>query len=222
MPAPQDWILAERLLNPGSPGGGSLGCRALTPKNPAHLSWTAGDIAEIYAQQRGRGGRLSAEHGLDGTLSFGGVATGPILRDIIAHSRLPKSHEVDGISLAWLVERLEGYGPGNIPSPSLPESGRMEFGEEGGEGRRQPGPGLGLADAHQRCGRDHRCACAPTQISSRCQPGTRETARKSSSGRAPVHCGLAGASVLAPEEKAGQGMAVVRRAHPGQRPLLWR
>jgi len=45
---PQDWHLAERrLLNPGSPGGEAWHI-ALVPKNPAHLNWTAGDIAEIW------------------------------------------------------------------------------------------------------------------------------------------------------------------------------
>ena len=45
---PQDWVLAERrLLNPGSPGGEAWAI-ALTPKDPAQLHWTAGDIAEIW------------------------------------------------------------------------------------------------------------------------------------------------------------------------------
>ncbi len=126
--APQDWILAERrLLNPGSPGGEAWAV-ALTPKNPAHLSWTAGDIAEIWPRnsEAAVDGFL-AEHGLDGTLSFKWRGHWSYLRDIIAHSRLPKSHEVDGISLAWLVERLEGYGAREYSIASLPESGRMEL-----------------------------------------------------------------------------------------------
>ena len=126
--APQDWILAERrLLNPGSPGGEAWAV-ALTPKNPAHLAWTAGDIAEIWPRNsEAQVDAFLAEHGLDGSLSFKWRGHWTHLRDILAHSRLPKSHEVDGISLAWLVERLEGYGAREYSIASLPESGRMEL-----------------------------------------------------------------------------------------------
>ena len=126
--APQDWILAERrLLNPGSPGGEAWAL-ALTPKNPAHLHWTAGDIAEIWPRnsESAVDGFL-AEHGLDGNLSFKWRGHWTFLRDIIAHSRLPKPHEVEGISLAWLVERLEGYGAREYSIASLPDCGRMEL-----------------------------------------------------------------------------------------------
>ena len=125
---PQDWILAERrLLNPGSPGGEAWSI-ALTPKNPAHLHWTAGDIAEIWP----RNGEAAvdgflARHQLDGGLSFKWRGHWTFLRDIIAHSRLPRPHEVEGISVQWLVERLEGFGAREYSIASLPDSGRMEL-----------------------------------------------------------------------------------------------
>ena len=126
--APQDWILAERrLLNPGSPGGEAWHI-TLTPKNPAHLNWTAGDIAEIWPRNSEAAvDAFLAEHGLDGGLSFKWRGHWTFLRDIIAHSRLPKPHEVEGISVQWLVERLEGYGAREYSIASLPDSGRMEL-----------------------------------------------------------------------------------------------
>lgn len=126
--APQDWILAERrLLNPGSPGGEAWAI-ALTPKNPAHLSWIAGDIAEIWPRNSEAAvDEFLARHNLDGMLSFKWRGHWTFLRDIIAHSRLPKPHEVEGISVQWLVERLEGFGAREYSIASLPDSGRMEL-----------------------------------------------------------------------------------------------
>ncbi len=49
------------------------------------------------------------------------------LRDIIAHSRLPQPHEVEGISLEWLVERLEAFPHREYSIASLPQDGRMEL-----------------------------------------------------------------------------------------------
>jgi len=125
---PQDWVLAERrLLNPGSPGGETWAI-ALTPKNPAHLSWTAGDIAEIWPRNSEAAvDEFLARHDLDGTLSFKWRGHWTFLRDIIAHSRLPGAHEVEGISVQWLVERLEGFGAREYSIASLPDSGRMEL-----------------------------------------------------------------------------------------------
>jgi len=126
--AAQDWILAERrLLNPGSPGGEAWAL-ALTPKNPAHLHWTAGDIAEIWPRNNQVAvEEFLARHQLDGTLSFKWRGHWTFLRDIIAHSRLPQPHEVEGISVQWLVERLEGFGAREYSIASLPDSGRMEL-----------------------------------------------------------------------------------------------
>jgi sulfite reductase (NADPH) flavoprotein alpha-component len=126
--APQDWTLDERrLLNPGSPGGEAWHI-ALVPKNPAHLHWTAGDIAEIWPRNSEAAvDAFLAEHKLDGTLSFKWRGHWTFLRDIIAHSRLPKPHEVEGISVQWLVERLEGFGAREYSIASLPDSGRMEL-----------------------------------------------------------------------------------------------
>jgi sulfite reductase (NADPH) flavoprotein alpha-component len=125
---PQDWILAERrLLNAGSPGGEAWHI-ALTPKNPAHLNWIAGDIAEVWPRNsEAEVDAFLAAHGLDGTLSFKWRGHWTFLRDIIAHSRLPKPHEVEGISLQWLVERLEDFGAREYSIASLPDSGRMEL-----------------------------------------------------------------------------------------------
>jgi sulfite reductase (NADPH) flavoprotein alpha-component len=129
MPGPaQDWVLAERrLLNSGSPGGETWAL-ALTPKNPAHLHWTAGDIAEVWPRNSEAAVEaFLARHQLDGGLSFKWRGHWTFLRDIIAHSRLPKPHEVEGISVQWLVERLEGFGAREYSIASLPDSGRMEL-----------------------------------------------------------------------------------------------
>jgi sulfite reductase (NADPH) flavoprotein alpha-component len=125
---PQDWVMAERrLLNPGSPGGETWHI-ALTPHNPAHLGWTAGDIAEIWPRnsQAAVEGFL-VRHQLDGNLSFKWRGHWTYLRDILAHSRLPQPHEVEGISVQWLVERLEGFASREYSIASLPDSGRMEL-----------------------------------------------------------------------------------------------
>jgi sulfite reductase (NADPH) flavoprotein alpha-component len=125
---PRDWLLAERrLLNPGSPGGEAWHV-ALVPKEPAQLNWTAGDIAEVWP----RNGEASVRefmdrHRLDGEKSFRWRGQWTYLRDILAHSRLPKPHEVEGISLDWLVERLEAFPHREYSIASLPESGRMDL-----------------------------------------------------------------------------------------------
>jgi sulfite reductase (NADPH) flavoprotein alpha-component len=126
--APQDWLLAERrLLNPGSPGGEAWHI-ALTPKDPAQLHWTAGDIAEIWP--RNSDAAVEAflrQHDFNGELSFRWRGHWTFLRDIIAHSRLPQDHEVAGISISWLVERLENFAPREYSIASLPDGGRMEL-----------------------------------------------------------------------------------------------
>jgi sulfite reductase (NADPH) flavoprotein alpha-component len=126
--APQDWILTQRrLLNPGSPGGQAWHV-ALTPKDPAQLNWTAGDIAEIWPRNSDAAvNAFLGEHKLDAGLSFRWRGHWTFLRDIIAHSRLPKTHEIEGISLDWLVERLEGFAAREYSIASLPDSGRIEL-----------------------------------------------------------------------------------------------
>jgi sulfite reductase (NADPH) flavoprotein alpha-component len=125
---PRDWWLSERrLLNPGSPGGEAWHI-ALTPKDAALLNWTAGDIAEIWP--RNSEASVSAfldRHQLDGEKSFRWRGQWTFLHDILAHSRLPRAHEVEGISLDWLVERLEAFPHREYSIASLPESGRMEL-----------------------------------------------------------------------------------------------
>jgi sulfite reductase (NADPH) flavoprotein alpha-component len=125
---PQDWFLTERrLLNPGSAGGESWHI-ALTPRDPAHLNWTAGDIAEIWPRNSEAAVHAFLDlHSLNGELSFRWRGHWTFLRDIIAHSRLPKPHEVEGISLDWLVERLEAFPHREYSISSLPDSGRMEL-----------------------------------------------------------------------------------------------
>jgi sulfite reductase (NADPH) flavoprotein alpha-component len=125
---PQDWILAERrLLNPGSPGGEAWHI-ALTPKNPAHLNWTAGDIAEIWPRNAEEAVTdFMARHELDGGKSFRWRGHWTFLRDIIAGSRLPQDHEIAGISLQWLVDRLEVFPHREYSIASLPDSGRIEL-----------------------------------------------------------------------------------------------
>ncbi len=125
---PQDWLLAERrLLNPSSPGGETWHV-ALTPGNPAHLNWTAGDIAEIWPRNTDAAvAAFLARHGLDGGKSFRWRGQWTFLSDIIAHSRIPQDHEVEGIALDWLVERLEAFPHREYSIASLPGSGRMEL-----------------------------------------------------------------------------------------------
>ncbi len=125
---PRDWILAERrLLNAGSPGGEAWHI-ALTPKDPAQLNWTAGDIAEIWPRNSEASvADFLARHQMDGEKSFRWRGQWTYLRDILAHSRLPRSHEVEGILLDWLVERLEAFPHREYSVASLPESGRMEL-----------------------------------------------------------------------------------------------
>ena len=125
---PQDWILEERrLLNPGSLGGEAWHLR-LGPKDPAQLTWTAGDIAEIWPRNSEASvTQFLAQHGLDGALSFRWRGQWTFLHDIIAHSRLPQPHEVEGIALQWLVDRLESYPHREFSIASLPHFGRMEL-----------------------------------------------------------------------------------------------
>jgi sulfite reductase (NADPH) flavoprotein alpha-component len=125
---PRDWILAERrLLNAGSPGGEAWHIE-LTPKDPAQLNWTSGDIAEIWPRNSEASvTEFLARHQMDGEKSFRWRGQWTCLRDILAHSRLPKPHEVEGISLDWLVERLEAFPHREYSIASLPESGRMEL-----------------------------------------------------------------------------------------------
>jgi sulfite reductase (NADPH) flavoprotein alpha-component len=125
---PRDWLLTERrLLNAGSPGGEAWHI-ALTPKDPAQLNWTAGDIAEIWPRNSEASvGEFLARHRLDGEKSFRWRGQWTYLHDIIAHSRLPRPHEVEGISLDWLVERLEAFPHREYSIASLPECGRMEL-----------------------------------------------------------------------------------------------
>lgn len=126
--APKDWILAERrLLNAGSPGGETWHV-ALTPKDAA--TWTAGDIAEVWPRNaQGAVDAFMERHKLNGELSFKWHGHWTFLRDIIAHSRLPNDHEVEGVALEWLVQRLEGFAPREYSIASLPSSslGRMEL-----------------------------------------------------------------------------------------------
>jgi sulfite reductase (NADPH) flavoprotein alpha-component len=126
--APQDWILVERrLLNPDSAGGQTWEV-ALTPKKPAHLSWTAGDIAEVWPRNDPRQVEaFIARHALDGATLFKWKGHWTPLAAILAMSRLPADHEVAGISVQWLVERLEWLGSREYSIASLPEDGRMEL-----------------------------------------------------------------------------------------------
>ena len=129
MPGPaQDWFLTERrLLNAGSAGGETWHI-ALTPRDAEHLNWTAGDIAEIWPRNADTVvDEFLTQHNLNGELSFRWRGHWTFLRDIIAHSRLPKPHEVEGIALSWLVERLEGFPAREYSIASLPQSGRMEL-----------------------------------------------------------------------------------------------
>lgn len=123
---PQDWLLEER--RPLNPGGVEVWHVALRPKDMAQAHWTAGDIAEIWPRNSDQAVEdFLARHDLDGGKSFRWQGHWTYLRDIIAHSKLPKPHEVEGLSLDWLVERLEGFPHREYSIASLPEGGRMEL-----------------------------------------------------------------------------------------------
>jgi len=66
-------------------------------------------------------------HRLDGEKSFRWRGQWTYLRDILAHSRLPKPHEVEGISLDWLVDLQGAVAHREYSIASLPESGRMDL-----------------------------------------------------------------------------------------------
>ena len=125
---PRDWTLVERrLLNPGSPGGEAWHV-TLSPRENA--TWTAGDIAEVWPRNRQADvDAFLARHGLNGEMSFKWRGQWTFLHDIIAHSRLPQDHEVEGVSVDWLVQRLVAFMPREYSIASLPSSsqGRMEL-----------------------------------------------------------------------------------------------
>jgi sulfite reductase (NADPH) flavoprotein alpha-component len=125
---PQDWVLEERrLLNEGSLGGEAWHI-GLRPRDPAQMNWTAGDIAEIWPRNSTAAvEEFLARHALDGGKSFRWRGQWTFLRDIIAHSRLPGPHEVEGIALQWLVDRLEAFPHREYSIASLPDCGRMEL-----------------------------------------------------------------------------------------------
>ena len=205
---PQDWILTERrLLNPGSPGGEAWSI-ALTPKNPAHLHWTAGDIAEIWPRNSEAAVEaFLARHQLDGNLSFKWRGHWTFLRDIIAHSRLPKPHEVEGISVQWLVERLEGFGAREYSIASLPDSGRMELlVRKAVKDDGSLGLGSGWLTETSAVGGIIKLRLRPNPNFQ--PPAAKEWGSADSDRRRHRLCRPARASVLSPEEKAGRCLAV--------------
>lgn len=125
---PRDWLLAGRaLLNAGSPGGDTWRV-TLAPRDPAQCVWTAGDIAEVWPRNPAAlVDDFLARHELDGMLSFRWKGQWTYLRDIVAHSRLPADHEVTGLALDWLVERLDAFAPREYSIASLAEDGRMDL-----------------------------------------------------------------------------------------------
>jgi sulfite reductase (NADPH) flavoprotein alpha-component len=129
MPAPpKDWVLAARtLLNSGSPGGEAFHV-ALTPKDPALLDWTAGDIAEVWPRNPESAVQefLSAR-GLDGEAVFDWHDSKRALRDILAHSRLPATHEAAGLTPQQMVHQLQAFPHREYSIASLPDCGAMEL-----------------------------------------------------------------------------------------------
>lgn len=98
-PAYQAWRLVERrLLNPGSAGGPCYHL-ALVPDDPAHLSWEAGDIAEV-GPRRDRGDAATLPH------REYSIASLP--DDGALHLVVRQMHGADGevgIGSGWLTER---------------------------------------------------------------------------------------------------------------------
>ena len=128
MPAPlQDWTLAERvLLNAGSPGGEAWNV-ALTPPDPALLSWTVGDIAEIWPRNdKALVEEFLSARKLDGGARFAWHDQEMLLRDILGHSRLPGPHEAAGLAPELIVAQLQAFPHREYSIASLPDSGRME------------------------------------------------------------------------------------------------
>ncbi len=125
---PQDWVLAKRdLLNPGSAGGQTYGV-ALTPADPAHLTWVTGDICEIWPRNPPEAVEdFLARHKLDGHAPFKWKRHWTPLSTILAMSRLPADNEMMNISLSWVVERLQWLGAREYSIASLPEDGRMDL-----------------------------------------------------------------------------------------------
>ncbi len=75
-----------------------------------------------------------ARHALNGELSFKWHGHWTFLRDIIAHSRLPRDHDVEGVSLDWLVQRLEAFPPREIfHRLAARRRTHGSFGAQGGE-----------------------------------------------------------------------------------------
>ena len=131
---PQDWILAERrLLNPAARRRG-LGHRA-DAKEPGASQLDRGrHRRDLAAQQRGSGGQtFSPSMGWMGPCVSSGAATGPSCATSSPIPGLPRPHEVEGISLQWLVERLEGFGAREYSIASLPD--QWPDGASGAQGR---------------------------------------------------------------------------------------
>src|SRR5205085_5091785 len=85
-------------------------------------------IAEIWPRNSEASvAAFLARHALDGEKSFRWRGHWTYLKDIVAHSRLPQPHEVEGISLDWLVERPAAFAHREYSIASLPYSARMEL-----------------------------------------------------------------------------------------------
>jgi len=127
-PAYQSWRLAERgWLNEGSVGGPAYHV-ALVPQDPAHLDWTAGDIAEIGPRNPADAvAQWLAECGLDGDIAVKtGDAVEP-LSAVLARSRLPFGRDVSGQGAQTVADNLQPLPHREYSIASLPGDGSLQL-----------------------------------------------------------------------------------------------
>ena len=122
------WQLTGReWLNPGSPGGPAYHV-ALTPLEPTHLEWQAGDIAEI-------GPRHDDTHvadwlataGLDGSVEVGRGGKRIALSALLARSRLPAPTLPGTRTPQALADSLEPLPHREYSIASLPGDGSLHL-----------------------------------------------------------------------------------------------
>ncbi len=127
-PSYQSWRLAERRwLNEGSVGGPAFHV-ALVPQDPAHLDWTAGDIAEIGPRHADDVVTAwLAGCGLDGGVQ---VKTGDNvepLSTVLARSRLPSLRDVQGQGAQTVADNLQPLPHREYSIASLPGDGNLQL-----------------------------------------------------------------------------------------------
>lgn len=88
------WLVERRLLNPGSSGGEAWHL-SLEPRDPAHLAWIAGDIAEV----------LIPSAGLSRHYSIASLPASGRLELLVRKAILPDGGL--GLGSGWLTQKAE-------------------------------------------------------------------------------------------------------------------